>query len=42
MDKIPGFASVGNAVFSASAAQSLRAGFAIVPNRNDIRYYRKG
>ena len=41
MDKIPGFASVGNAVFSASAAQSLRAGFAIVPNRNDIRYYRK-
>ncbi len=38
---IPGFASVGNAVFSASAAQSVRAGFSIVPNRNDIRYYRK-
>lgn len=41
MNKIPGFANVGNAVFSASAAQSVRAGFSIVPNRNDIRYYRK-
>lgn len=41
MDKIPGFASVGNAVFSASVSQSLRAGFSIVPNRNDVRYYRK-
>jgi len=41
MNKVPGFASVGNAVFSASAAQSVRAGFSIVPNRNDIRYYRK-
>lgn len=41
MNKVPGFASVGNAVFSAPAAQSVRAGFSIVPNRNDIRYYRK-
>lgn len=41
MDKIPGFATVGNAVFSASSSQSVRAGFSIVPNRNDIRYYRK-
>lgn len=41
MNKVPGFASVGNAVFSASASQSVRAGFSIVPNRNDIRYYRK-
>ena len=41
MNKVPGFASVGNAVFSASTAQSVRAGFSIVPNRNDIRYYRK-
>lgn len=41
MGKVPGFASVGNAVFSASASQSVRAGFSIVPNRNDIRYYRK-
>ena len=35
------WASVGNAVFSASTAQSVRAGFSIVPNRNDIRYYSK-
>ncbi len=41
MNKVPGFASVGNAVFSASTSQSVRAGFSIVPNRNDIRYYRK-
>lgn len=41
MDDVPGFASVGNAVFSASSSQSVRAGFSIVPNRNDIRYYRK-
>ena len=41
MDKVTGFASVGNAVFSATSSQSLRAGFSIVPNRNDIRYYRK-
>ena len=41
MSKVLGFASVGNAVFSASTAQSVRAGFSIVPNRNDIRYYRK-
>ena len=41
MDKVPGFATVGNAVFSASSSQSVRAGFSIVPNRNDIRYYRK-
>jgi hypothetical protein len=41
IDKVPGFANVGNAVFSASSSQSVRAGFSIVPNRNDIRYYRK-
>ena len=41
MDKVLGFANVGNAVFSASASQSVRAGFSYVPNRNDIRYYRK-
>lgn len=39
MDKKVGFATVGNAVFSASASQSVRAGFSIVPNRNDVRYY---
>lgn len=36
-----GFANVGDAVFSATASQSLRAGFSLVPNRNDIRYYMK-
>lgn len=41
MDSALGFANVGNAVFSASASQSVRAGFSIVPNRNDIRYYRR-
>ena len=40
-DKEIGFAVVGNAVFSATTAQSFRAGFSYVPNRNDIRYYRK-
>ena len=41
MDKVVGFALVGNAVFSASTSQSVRAGFSYVPNRNDIRYYRR-
>ena len=39
MDNAAGFASVGKAVFSSSVSQSFRAGFEIVPNRNDIRYY---
>ena len=41
MDKVTGFANVGNVVFSASKAQSVRAGMSFVPNRNDVRYYRK-
>ena len=41
MDKVLGFANVGNAVFSASSAQSVRAGVSYVPNRNDVRYYYK-
>lgn len=41
MDKVIGFANVGNAVFSATTSQSIRAGFSYVPNRNDIRYYRR-
>ena len=41
MDKVTGFANVGNAVFAASQAQSVRLGMSYVPNRNDIRYYRK-
>ena len=39
MDKAPGFATVGTSAFSSSVSQSFRAGFEIVPNRNDIRYY---
>lgn len=41
MDKVTGFANVGNAVFSATTSQSVRFGMSYVPNRNDIRYYRK-
>jgi len=36
-----GLANVSTAVFSATSSESLRAGFSIVPNSNDIRYYRK-
>lgn len=39
MDNAPGFATVGTSAFSSSVSQSFRAGFEIVPNRNDIRYY---
>ena len=39
MDKVRGFSNVGGSVFSATTSQSVRAGFSIVPNRNDIRYY---
>jgi len=39
METTAGFANVGQSVFSATASQSVRAGFSIVPNRNDIRYY---
>ena len=39
MDKAPGFSSVGKSSFTSSVSQSFRAGFEIVPNRNDIRYY---
>ena len=39
MDKAPGFSSVGKSSFISSVSQSFRAGFEIVPNRNDIRYY---
>ncbi len=38
-ENVKGFANVGNAVFSPGVSQSFRAGFEIVPNRNDIRYY---
>ena len=39
MDTAPGFSAVGISKFSATASQSFRLGFEIVPNRNDIRYY---
>lgn len=41
MDRVSGFAAVGDSKFSATVSQSFRAGFEIVPNRNDIRYYLK-
>ena len=40
-DNAQGFAVSGNSVFSSTVSQSFRAGFEIVPNRNDIRYYFK-
>ena len=41
MDKFKGFAVDGESVFSTTVSNSFRAGFEIVPNRNDIRYYFK-
>jgi hypothetical protein len=38
-DGISGLGATGEAVFSSTVSQSFRAGFEIVPNRNDIRYY---
>ena len=38
-DNTRGFSNVGTTVFSPAVSQSFRAGFEIVPNRNDIRYY---
>lgn len=38
-DKTTGFANVGASTFSTTYSQSFKAGFEIVPNRNDIRYY---
>ena len=39
MDKVEGFAAIGDSKFSTTVSNSFRAGFEIVPNRNDIRYY---
>lgn len=36
-----GFAAVGSSAFTSTVSQSFRAGFEIVPNRNDVRYYLK-
>ncbi len=40
-DNIDGFAVSGDSKFTSTVSQSFRAGFEIVPNRNDIRYYFK-
>lgn len=40
-DNAPGFSAIGDSKFSSTVSQSFRAGFEIVPNRNDIRYYLK-
>ncbi len=40
-DSAPGFAVSGGSVFSSTISQSFRAGFEIVPNRNDMRSYLK-
>ena len=39
MDKAAGFSGIGKSSFSTTVSNSYRAGFEIVPNRNDIRYY---
>ena len=39
MDKMTGFAVSGESFFTTTVSNSFRAGFEIVPNRNDIRYY---
>lgn len=41
MDSQNGFSVSGGSVFSSTVSQSVRAGFEITPNRNDIRYYLK-
>lgn len=38
-DAAQGFGVSGDSKFSSTVSQSFRAGFEIVPNRNDIRYY---
>ena len=39
MGSAAGFAVKGNMNFTPAVSQSFRAGFEIIPNRNDIRYY---
>lgn len=41
LDRAPGFKVNGESNFSTTVSQSFRAGFEIVPNINDIRYYLK-
>ena len=39
MDTAPGFSVIGGSKFSTTVSNSYRAGFEIVPDRNDIRRY---
>ena len=39
LDKSPGFSVSGSSVFTTTVSDSYRAGFEIVPDRNDIRNY---
>ena len=41
MDVAKGFSVKGSSSFDTRVSQAVRAGFEIVPNRNDIRYYYK-
>ena len=41
MESVNGFGLNSTSVFSTALSESYRAGFEIVPNRNDIRYYYK-
>lgn len=38
MDKVAGFANVGEVIFTPAVANEFRAGFEITPNRNDLRH----
>ena len=40
-DRVAGVGVSGDSKFSSTVSQSFRAGFEIVPNRNDIRYFFK-
>lgn len=39
VDKVAGFANSSVSTFTATTAQSVRAGFEFIPNANDVRYY---
>lgn len=41
MSGMDGFSANGTSVFTSTVSHSIRGGFEIVPNRNDIRYYLK-
>ncbi|MDD6253216.1 MAG: hypothetical protein PUA96_04045 [Bacteroidales bacterium] len=41
LEETIGFANIGDQKFTTTFSQSFRAGFEIIPNKNDIRYYMK-